>query len=331
MIVSTDTLQHFYRDLASLLELHTSSVSALELIAGQSDSSALAKCCRQFIKDITQGDDLAEAFSAYPEIFPSRVIGMLRLGEQQGLLSEQSGLIASGYLNEYLGSESDSEYNDMALIFAQVALLIDKPVPAYSLSEAFKSCALIFDEWADKDFISSFSQVAECLARGDSLSRSMQFQAAFYPPPIRVLFELGDQVSDHQLQAFFSDLSRLLANDLIPGLREDLPADDGNLRILLAQYLESLKFLLSYGASLRGAIDYICEDHPNPGFRNCLEAISTSLYDGQALARCHEAHPLYFSPAVCHLIQQAEAHGDLVKTLSVIIETVNRGSLLARP
>ncbi len=62
---------------------------------------------------------------------------MLRLGEQERLLAEQFGLIARGYLGEYLGNEDDSQYNDMALIFAQVALLIDKPAPGYSLSAAF--------------------------------------------------------------------------------------------------------------------------------------------------------------------------------------------------
>ncbi len=331
MILSTDTLQHFYRDLACLFELHTSPVIALELVAGQSDSSTLVKCCRQITNDLAQGDDLADAFSVFPEIFPRRVVGMLRLGEQQGLLGEQCGLIARGYLSQYLSNESDSEFNDMVLIFAQLALLVANPAPAYSLSEAFRCCAQIFDGWADNDFVESFSQVAECLARGDNLSRSLHCQAMFYPPPIQLLFELGGQIPDYQQQAFFGDLSRLLADDLIPGLREDLPPDDGNLRILLVQYFESLKFLLSYGTSMHGAHEYICEDHPNPEFRNCLELVSKMLNDGNALTQSLMAQPNYFSPAVCHLIQQAEAHGDLVKTLSVIVETINRGSLLARP
>ncbi len=331
MKLSAEIMRQFYQDLASMLDLSTSPVTALKLISENSESSALATSCQQIADELMSGADFADALSEFPEIFPKRVVGMFRLGEQQGLLAEQFGLIAEGYQKQFLGNESDSVYNDLALVFAEIALLINYPAPAYSLAEAFKYCGRIYDGWFSNNFVDSFYLVSRSLRDGDSLWNSLRPQLHFYPHPVKVLFEPGGQTPNHLEQAFFADLSRLLYEGLIPGLRDDLPPRDMSLYILLRQFFESLKFLLNFGSSLPQALDYISEDHPDAAFGYCLESVSRSIKAGYSLKQSIEPHAEYFSPIVCHLINQAELHGDMIKTLSAIIDSITRGSILARP
>ena len=158
---SAETMQQFYRDLATMLELSTPLVTALELVSEQIESSALAGICPQLVDQIMGGTDFAEALSEFPDIFPNRVVGMIRLGEQQVLLTEQIDLVAEGYQKQFLGNESESEYDDLALVFSEIALFIDDSAPAISLTEAFECCGRICEGWASDSFVDSFYLVSD--------------------------------------------------------------------------------------------------------------------------------------------------------------------------
>lgn len=287
----------------------------------------------KFIAKLQTGQDLFEAMSDFPELFPQHLIGLVRLGENEGILDHQFGLAADAYEMKFLPNESDNELQDFGLIFAQIGMLMRADCKNATLSEAFQLCAQVYQTCPHDTIYNVLKDMSESLQQNNTLSMAVAAQQSrFFTAPVVTLFERLENSHIENYQPFFIDLSWLMAQGLFLGLRDGLDHRDDPLVFQIIQFLESLKFLLQYGSSLAQSLSYIAVhisgDVCDLDFKICLKQLAEANKHGETLAQSMQQLPMFFSPVVCQLIQDAEIHGDMIKTLSAIIEALYRGSFL---
>ena len=78
----------FSRQLATMLQSGISILTALELLANQSEKSALQDVLNEVIEDLRQGQPLSTALAAHPHVFPSIYTRTIVVGEHTGNLEE---------------------------------------------------------------------------------------------------------------------------------------------------------------------------------------------------------------------------------------------------
>ncbi|MGI9015392.1 MAG: type II secretion system F family protein [Phycisphaerales bacterium] len=86
--VRTRTLAGFYRQLADLLRAGVPLLRALKLLARGKSQPRLAAVVRIISEQVAEGERLADAMAAAPEVFPSVQVAMVRAGETGGFLEE---------------------------------------------------------------------------------------------------------------------------------------------------------------------------------------------------------------------------------------------------
>ena len=97
--VSANELIYFNRQLALVLGAGVPLLTCLRLMAKQNDNDRLRDILLGISDDIEGGTDLSEAMAAYPNIFSSIYVNMVRAGEASGHLEDTLHRIAA--LQEY--------------------------------------------------------------------------------------------------------------------------------------------------------------------------------------------------------------------------------------
>lgn len=97
--VSANELIYFNRQLALVLGAGVPLLSCLRLMAKQATNDRLRDILMAISDDIESGSDLSEAMAAYPSIFPSIYVHMIRAGEASGQLEATLNRIAA--IQEY--------------------------------------------------------------------------------------------------------------------------------------------------------------------------------------------------------------------------------------
>jgi len=86
--VKSEALATFTRQFATMIESGLSLLRAVSVLAGQTESAALAEVLRSVRLDIEQGSSLSNALSRHPKAFPRIYVAMVRAGEIGGGLDE---------------------------------------------------------------------------------------------------------------------------------------------------------------------------------------------------------------------------------------------------
>ena len=125
--VSANELIYFNRQLALVLGAGVPLLSCLRLMAKQATNDRLRDILMAISDDIESGSDLSGAMAAYPNIFPSIYVHMIRAGEASGQLEATLNRIAA--LQEYelenkRRVKAATRYPKLVLIVLVVAFFI---------------------------------------------------------------------------------------------------------------------------------------------------------------------------------------------------------------
>jgi type IV pilus assembly protein PilC len=78
----------FCRQFATMIKAGISIVEATAILAEQSESKTLKKTLAEVTAELRKGNTLSGAVAAYPRIFPSIFVHMVRAGEEAGSMEE---------------------------------------------------------------------------------------------------------------------------------------------------------------------------------------------------------------------------------------------------
>lgn len=136
-VVSSRDLSVFSRQFVSMLSAGVTIVSALEMLADQTDNKHMARALRKVQEDIMQGETLADAMRKQKKIFPELMLNMVAAGEAAGKLE-----VSFTRMAEHFEKAEKTEgmikkaaiYPCMVAVVALVVVVIMllKVVPAYS-------------------------------------------------------------------------------------------------------------------------------------------------------------------------------------------------------
>lgn len=91
----------FCRQLATMYQSGVKVVTALEILAKQTDSRTLSKVLKEMAAVMRTGSQFSEAATKYPSIFNTVFINMIRAGEESGRLDEVLHRLAVYYEKEH--------------------------------------------------------------------------------------------------------------------------------------------------------------------------------------------------------------------------------------
>lgn len=86
--VSSEDLIIFSRQLSTLVTSGISFIRSLDTLSEQTKSIKLREAINEIRKDVEGGSSFSEALSRFPDIFSPLYIGMIRVGEEGGVLDE---------------------------------------------------------------------------------------------------------------------------------------------------------------------------------------------------------------------------------------------------
>ena len=136
-VVSSRDLSVFCRQFVSMLSAGVTIVSALEMLADQTDNKHMARALRKVQEDIMQGETLADAMRKQKKIFPELMLNMVAAGEAAGKLEVSFTRMAEHFEKAEKTEgmiKKASIYPCMVAVVALVVVVIMllKVVPAYS-------------------------------------------------------------------------------------------------------------------------------------------------------------------------------------------------------
>jgi type IV pilus assembly protein PilC len=95
------TLMFFYRELAQLVSSGVPIIEAIDIIFRQGGYSRFNNVLAKISQDLKTGSSLGEAFSRYPEVFPSLHANMIKYSETSGRLAQGISGLADYLEKEY--------------------------------------------------------------------------------------------------------------------------------------------------------------------------------------------------------------------------------------
>lgn len=136
-VATSRDLSVFCRQLVSMLSAGITIVTALEMLADQTENKHLARALRKVQEDIMQGETLADAMRKHKKIFPELMINMVTAGEAAGKLDVTFSRMADHFEKAEKTEgmmKKAAIYPVMVAVVAivVVVIMLIKVVPAYA-------------------------------------------------------------------------------------------------------------------------------------------------------------------------------------------------------
>mgnify|MGYP001618064610 CR=1 FL=1 len=109
----------FARHLSIMTKAGMSLIDALTMLQKQTKSRSFSKILEQVVKDVSQGQFLADSFEKYKNIFDPLFINIIRVGETGGILSENLN-----YLSEELKKKSEMRKKVIGALIYPIIILV---------------------------------------------------------------------------------------------------------------------------------------------------------------------------------------------------------------
>lgn len=287
----------FTRQFATMIDAGLPLIRGLDIVARQTDNTALQDILRQVRHDVANGTPLAEAMAKHPKIFTDLYTSMVSAGEAGGILDTILTRLA-GSLEKALRLKSSLTG---ALIY---------PLSIITVAVAVSAVLLIFVVPVFADMFASFGQAL--------------------PLPTQLAIQLSDF-----LQTYISQLLIVLVG-LILGLRSlyrtqtgRFVIDRGVLRLPLfgplirkaavARFTRTLATLLSSGVPLPEALLVTGSTAGNTVIERAVLAAHHAIRQGKTLSEPLAASQV-FPPLVSHMIEVGEQTGALDRMLEKIAD-----------
>jgi len=285
------------RQLSTMINAGLSLLRALQILAEQTESKALAKVLFSVRSDVEAGSALSFAFGRHPMVFPPLMVNMIKAGE------------VGGFLDQVLISVAENYEADVKLR-SKIKSAMTYPVVVFCMAILATAGMLLF-------IVPVFATMFASL--GGQL-----------PLPTRVLVFLSQVLKIVTipliiLLIIFMSWWRKHKNDLAVRSRLDplklkLPIF-GNLfkKVAVARFTRNFGTMVRAGVPILQALDIVGETSGNIVVENAAKAVRDSVRSGQSLAGPLREHPV-FPPMVVQMISVGEDTGALDEMLHKISE-----------
>jgi len=295
--VGPGMLAEFTDQFASLLDAGVPLERALNLLEDQISSSLLRKALREITESVREGKPLAQALSTYPKIFPATYVGMVRVGEEAGLLSDMLRRLAKLLDEEYqLRSKLKS-----AMVY-----------PIF-LSCVGLGTVIVLMVWVIPKFSSFFTSLEHQLPLPTRLVLEVSSMLARIWPFVLIVAVLivlfGLRLLKIKTVRFMFD--RLcLRIPVVGGLI---------IRTQLAQLMRTLGILLSHGINMLGALSITGDTLRNKFIADQVHKACEGVARGEKLHECFSEERV-FPPTMLGVMAIGQESGDLPQMLLRVSE-----------
>jgi type IV pilus assembly protein PilC len=285
----------FSRQFATMINSGLSLLRALNILAEQTDNSALAAAVADVRNEIEKGSSLSSALAKHPKVFKRLYVAMIRAGEIGGVLDSVLLRLAENLEKEVaLKQKIKSAMTYPTVVFCMVLLIL--------------SGMLIF-------VVPTFKNLYKDL--GGAL-----------PLPTRVLIGISDSATK-----FWYVVVALIIGSAV-GIKRWVATDKGRgawdamklkmpifgslvHKTALSRFSRTLSVLMRSGVPILQSLDIVKETVNNTVMSNAVSDVSVAVKEGESIARPLERHDV-FPPMVVQMIAVGEETGALDTMLGKI-------------
>jgi type II secretory pathway component PulF len=296
--IKNKELYLFSRQLANLLKSSVSLIKALSIIGDQTTHPYFKKIVTDICWEVKNGKSFSESLSAYPDIFSTLYLTMIRAGEESGNLH---GMLES--IAKYQRSQEEI-YSKvrLALAYPLFMLIVGVGTIYFVLSVVFPKMAGLFDNLGDN----------LPLATSILLSISQAITQRWYFI-VLVIFVSGFIISRWAIsEKGKAMLSRLILNTPLFG--------ELVLKVDLARFCRTMVMLNHSGVSLLRALQISIPLIGNQLIRDKFSKAKEQLEGGESLGESLKDFT-YIPKMMTHLITIGEEAGNLDGVLTEIADT----------
>ena len=298
--VSTRKLANLYRQLADLLRSGVPLLRSLRLLGRGKSNPALAKIMTDVADAVADGERLADAMAAKPEVFPDVHIAMVRAGETGGFLE---AVLAR--LGDFLEHQADLKSKVIGNLIYPIVLL--------TLAIGVVVAAMIF-------FVPKFEPM---FAKLDSL-----------PLPTVMLLAISDGLREQTIVILLV-LAALIALALwgvrrpefrrwLAGVVIRLPkVGEFSSQLAIARFTRILGTMLGNGIPMLAAMKISRDAAGNPILAEAIDAATENVRAGETLAE-PLAHSGMIADDIIEMISVGEAANNLPDVLITISDTIEK-------
>ena len=289
---------NFARHLSITIKSGLPILEALRLIKTQASSKMLGKIIESIIKDIENGQFLAQALQKYNHIFGDLFINLVKVGETSGNLSETLLHLSA----ELKKQRAVNQRIHGALIYPAVILVVTVAITLFLTLFIFPKILPIF------------------LGLGIQL-----------PFTTRLVIQFLTFLSRYGLVGFGGVIVFVVAVRLVLSVEKIHFVFDRALlsvpfiskiltNLTMTSFTRSLSVLLKSGMDIVEALKVAKGTFHNKYYRGEVEKIVNSVKKGESIARYLATRPCLFPPMLTGMIQVGESTGNLEQNLLYLSE-----------
>jgi len=288
----------FSRQLASLIERGTTTLSALQLLRDHIRNIAFKEVLTAMIQDLQQGSSLAEAIGRHPHAFPPMYSRMVKVSEQTGNLEVVLRQIASYIEREKAVLKQVSR----AMIYPAFILLVAGGVVTLMITFTLPPLMEMFTE-----FEAELPLVTKLLVGivGFVTAYKLYLPAAMIGIAALAIWYVRRPAGRHRLD-------RLL-------LKTPLIGPITTLRDM-SHFSRTMSILLGAGLPMPEIMDMVVKTTRNGVVREALEDIRRGILEGRGLSRSMTANEL-FPPLLVQMVKVGEQAGTLSADLMAVADS----------
>lgn len=295
--VKPKDLTVFSRQFATMINSGLSITKALNILAEQTESSALAGIVDQLQKDVEGGLSLSEALAKHSKVFPPIFVNMVRAGETGGVLDEVLMRVAEHFEKE-------------AALKGKIKSAMAYPVAVLSLVIIIVFAMITF---IVPTFVGMFAQLGGALPLPTQILLAMSnFIRGFW---YLILAAIAGLTFGYRA---FSATER--GRLLIDGIKLKLPVF-GQLtrKMSVAKFTRTFSTLISAGVPLLQALDIVADTAGNAVIAGAVRQTRSSIKEGETISK-PLASSNVFPPMVVQMISVGEETGALDSMLQKIAD-----------
>ena len=295
--VSKKDLAIFFRQLSVMLQSRVPVVQSLASLAVQTGKKNFKEIILKIASLVEEGTSLSDALAAYPHIFDSFYINLVKSGELSGNIS---GSLA--YISEHVEQEDDTASQlRQAMVYPMIVVAVLFIVIAIVIVEVMPRIADLIKESNTKP--SFFTSTMITLYQFLQHSWWIIALLLFFLITLTIYY-----FKTKEGKRNYDTLS--LKVPLLGGLLK---------KIFVARFCGNVATLVSAGISINSALRITADTVSNHVYKNIIAKIEREVSEGEKISFALAKYDTYFSPFVVQMVKVGEETGKLDKTLMEVV------------
>lgn len=291
----------FTRHLATLIDKGIPAFRALQILHSQIRSAAFKDVVAAVMRDLQQGNSVAEAVSRHPRVFPPIYSKMVKVGEETGNLATVLSQLAT-YMERQRGAQKKVR---AAMIYPAIITLVAAGVVTILVMFALPPLLDMFDQF-ESDL--PLATKALVISTGFVASYKFHLAAALIGIAVPAIWYVRRPSGRRKLDRLVLKIP--VVGPIIIG-RE------------MAHFSHTLSISLDAGLPMSETMNLAIQTSQNSAVRREIENVRTQVLEGRGLSRTMAANNL-FPPMVVQVVKVGEEAGTLSADMMTIADLYER-------